>query len=52
LISIDDNPQVVWALFKLVNLIVEDMITQPADVKTMFEALPTGVKEAIVKRDA
>lgn len=51
LISIDDNPQVVTALFKLVNLIVEDMITQPAEVKTMFDALPQGAKEAIEKRD-
>jgi len=52
LIAIDDNPQIVVALFKLVNLIVENMITQPAEVKTLFEALPSGAKDAIVKRDA
>jgi hypothetical protein len=52
LISIDDNPEVVMALFKLVNLIVEDMITQPAQVQTMFNALPNTIKEQIEKRDA
>jgi hypothetical protein len=52
LIAIDDNPGVVAALFKLVNMIVDDMITEPAEVQTMFEALPTGAKEAIDKRDS
>jgi hypothetical protein len=52
LITIDDNPEVVLALFKLVNLIVEDMITQPAQVRTMFDALPNTIKEQIEKRDA
>jgi len=51
-ISIDDNPNIVTALFKLINLLVEDMITQPAEVATMFDALPTGAKKQIEERDA
>jgi hypothetical protein len=51
-ISIDDNPEVVAVLFKLVNMIVDDMITQPKEVAGMFNSLPTGAKDAIQKRDA
>jgi len=51
-ISIDDNPQTVSALFKLVNLIVENMITQPAEVGAMFESLPNSAKAQIEKRDS
>jgi hypothetical protein len=51
-IAIDDNPSVVSALFRLVNIVVEDMITQPAQVAKMFNALPTGQKAQIEKRDS
>ena len=50
-ISIDDNGKIVKALFNLVNIVVEDMISQPTQVKNLFEALPTAAKEQIKKRD-
>jgi hypothetical protein len=52
LISVDDNPVVVTKLFKLVNIIVDDMITQPAQVKALFGDLPDTIKQQIEKRDA
>ena len=52
LISIDDNPDIVTKLFKLVNIIVDDMITQPEQVKKLFGDLPDTSKEQIAKRDA
>lgn len=50
-ISIEDNPQLVQSLFGLVNMIVENQITQPKKVAEMFAALPAGAQEAIVRRD-
>jgi hypothetical protein len=50
-ININDNPDVALKLFKLVNLIIEYMITQPKEVSGLFEVLPPGAKEAIDKRD-
>ena len=50
-LDIKDNPEMALSLFKLTNLIVEDMITKPKEVSELFEALPGGAKDAIVKRD-
>lgn len=51
-IRIEDDPGVATALFGLVNAIVDNRIAQPARIKALFNALPTGAKEAIQKRDA
>ena len=51
-ISIEDEPNTVTALFSLVNLIVDNQITQPKQVAGLFEALPRGAKEAVEKRDS
>ncbi|MDE3105970.1 MAG: DUF4145 domain-containing protein [Acidobacteriota bacterium] len=51
-IAIDDDVKVVSALFGLVNIVVENMITQPAKVAEMFNALPDRQKEQIEKRDS
>jgi len=50
-LSVEDNPAMALSLFKLTNLIVEDMITKPKEVSELFEALPEGAKDAIAKRD-
>jgi hypothetical protein len=50
-ISVEDKSQTVTALFSLVNLIVENQITQPKQVAELFEALPNGAKSAIARRD-
>lgn len=51
-INIDDNPNIALSLFKLTNLIVETMITQPKEIDDLFENLPKGAKEAIARRDS
>lgn len=50
-LNVEDNPAMALSLFKLTNLIVEDMITKPKEVSKLFEALPQGAKDAIAKRD-
>lgn len=51
-ISIDDNPDIALSLFKLSNLIVDSMITQPKEIDGLFDSLPEGSKKAIEKRDS
>lgn len=50
-LDVKDNPAMALSLFKLTNLIIEDMITKPKEVSELFEALPEGAKDAITKRD-
>lgn len=49
--SVQDQPQTVMALFHLVNLIVENQITQPKHVSELFEELPEGARDAVQRRD-
>ncbi len=50
-INLNDKPETALALFKLVNLIVDAMITQPEEVQALFDELPEGAKQQIDKRD-
>ena len=49
--NLDDDPDMVSSLFDLVNLIIDNRITQPKHIKCMYEALPNGALSAIKKRD-
>lgn len=49
--NIEDQPQTALALFSLINLIVENQITQPNNVAYLFSTLPDGAKNAVNKRD-
>lgn len=51
-ISVEDQPETVHALFGLVNLIVDNQITQPKHIDDLFDGLPEGAKEAVKKRDS
>ena len=51
-IDFDDNSETVSRLFKLVHIIVEKMITEPAMVDELFDDLPEGARDAINKRDS
>lgn len=46
-----DNKQIVDKLFWLVNFIVEKTITEPNEVKGLFESLPGDKKAGAEKRD-
>ncbi len=49
-INLDDNPTAV-ALFRLVNIIAEKMITEPKEIDAIYDGLPENDKEQIAKRD-
>jgi hypothetical protein len=49
--NVDDQPKTALALFGLINLIVDNQISQPKHVANLFSELPGGAKDAIVKRD-
>lgn len=51
-IDVGDNRDVALKLFKLLNIIVEQMITQPKQISEMFGQLPENATKAIEKRDA
>ena len=52
-IDLNDKPETALALFKLVNVIADDMITKPKEVDSLYDELvPEGHKESIMKRDS
>lgn len=50
-INLDDQPQTAEALFRLVNIITEKMITEPKEVDALYGSLPEKDKEQIARRD-
>ena len=50
-INLEEKPELVLKLFKLINFIAEKMITEPKEVDSFYEELPENSKEAINKRD-
>ena len=50
-IDLKDDIETAKALFKLVNLIAEKMITEPKEVEEIFESLPEDKKQQIKERD-
>lgn len=51
-IKIEDTPEIASNLFKMINYIVEDRITHPKEIESLYEQLPKSSLEAIEKRDA
>ncbi len=49
--DLKDNREIAVRLFNLVNLIANQMITQPKEVEEMYKQLPQSKLDAIVKRD-
>lgn len=50
-IDVDDQPDTVAALFTLINVIADRMITHPKQIAGLYGGLPESVRNAIVKRD-
>ena len=46
-----DDVDVCEALFSLVNVIVENRISSPKKIKSLYDSLPTKSKAQIAKRD-
>jgi hypothetical protein len=51
-IDVNDDPEIALALFDLVNLIVQTMITDPRAAKALYDRLPPTVRNAIDQRDS
>jgi hypothetical protein len=49
--QLQEDPKTVTLLFQLVNLIVENQISQPKAVQELYGKLPKGAVDAIKKRD-
>jgi hypothetical protein len=49
--DVRDDRQTAETLFKLVNLVVQRMISDPREVQEVYETLPPSVREVIEKRD-
>ena len=50
-IDINEKKENVIALFSLINMIVENQITQPKHVEEIFGELPAGALAAVERRD-
>lgn len=50
-INLDDQPQTAEALFRLVNIIAEKMITEPKEIDALYGSLPEEDREQIARRD-
>ena len=46
-----DDKATTTMLMRLLNIIVERMITEPKDIESLYQGLPTSVRESIVNRD-
>jgi hypothetical protein len=50
-IDFNDKPETVHTLFTLINQIVQDRITQPKEIDSLYNTLPEEARKAIEKRD-
>jgi len=51
-INLDDNSEVALKLFKILNVIADEIITKPKEIDTLYnDVLPTETKGHIAKRD-
>jgi len=50
-IDLNDNPETAIALFHLINIIAEAMITQPKMIETLYGSLPENKRDQISQRD-
>ncbi len=50
-IEINDTPEIAHNLFVMMNLIVEERISRPKHIQSLYDKLPEGARKAIEKRD-
>jgi hypothetical protein len=50
-IEINDTPEIAHNLFSMINFIIEDRVSRPKQIDLLYEQLPEGAREAIIKRD-
>lgn len=50
-IDLNDTPEIAHNIFEMINFIVEDRISQPKHIQSLYEKLPKSARDAIEKRD-
>jgi Domain of unknown function (DUF4145) len=50
-ISLIEAPERVLQLFNLINFIADKLLTEPKQIESFYDELPTGAVEAVKKRD-
>ena len=50
-LNLNEKPEVAAALFRIINLIVDDRITQPREIEDVYKTLPESKRKAIENRD-
>jgi Domain of unknown function (DUF4145) len=50
-LDLRDDTATAIALFGLLNLVIDQMITRPKKIAAMWETLPSGAREAVQRRD-
>jgi len=51
-INLNDDKDIAYNLFELVNIIAQTMLTQPKETSKLYSSLPKKRLEAISKRDS
>ena len=51
-INLNDTPEMGQHLFNMINFIVEDRITRPKQIASLYATLPEAARAAVEKRDA
>ncbi|WP_435208238.1 DUF4145 domain-containing protein [Micromonospora sp. bgisy143] len=51
-ISLDDDPNLLPSLFRLINMVVEEMISRPRHLDQLFELLPEQTRQGIERRNS
>jgi hypothetical protein len=50
-IDLNDSPEIAQHLFSMLNYIIEDRITRPKQIESLYQLLPDEAKNAVNKRD-
>jgi len=50
-IEINDTPEIAHNLFNMTNFIIEDRISRPKHIQSLYAQLPEGARKAVEKRD-
>lgn len=50
-IDINDTPEIAHSLFNMINFIIEDRISRPMYIQSLYAQLPEGARKSIEKRD-
>ncbi|WP_233145280.1 DUF4145 domain-containing protein [Wohlfahrtiimonas populi] len=50
-LNLQDNKDIVHALFKLVNLLIQEKISNQKEIESLYNLIPKNLQDAINKRD-